>query len=290
MPSGIYEIVNTVNGRRYVGSAAHFDNRWRSHRSKLNSGRHHSRHLQHAWNKHGMDVFTFNRLVICDKKNLILYEQLAIGALSPEYNVTQVAANSFGWKLSEETKAKIAAKAVGRKWSPEAIAKLSATTRGRKKPPEHSARMIGNKRAAGVVFSPERRAQISLQMTGMSRPKSAEQRRKISESLKGIKHSAERRAVQAAGQVGLKRKPRGPMSAETKARMAFMRLGRTNPLIGRKRPPEVIEKMRKALMGRQLSQAHAASIAAASKRMWADPDKRKVILESQRKARRLRKD
>ena len=51
--SGIYEILNTANGKRYIGSAVHFARRWYLHCWKLNRGEHHSAKLQNAWNKHG---------------------------------------------------------------------------------------------------------------------------------------------------------------------------------------------------------------------------------------------
>lgn len=49
--SGIYEIVNTINGKRYVGSAVSLKRRWVDHRRDLRAGKHHSRHLQNAWAK-----------------------------------------------------------------------------------------------------------------------------------------------------------------------------------------------------------------------------------------------
>src|SRR5690606_34420785 len=53
--SGIYEIHCTKSGRRYVGSAVNFSARWRLHYTQLCAGKHHSRHLQRAWNKYGED-------------------------------------------------------------------------------------------------------------------------------------------------------------------------------------------------------------------------------------------
>ena len=50
--SVIYTIVCTANGRLYVGSALSFGVRKRIHLSDLNHGRHHSRHLQRAWDKY----------------------------------------------------------------------------------------------------------------------------------------------------------------------------------------------------------------------------------------------
>ena len=57
--SGIYAIVNCVNGKRYVGSAVNFRRRLYGHRSHLRRGTHHNHHLQTAWVKYGHDAFVF---------------------------------------------------------------------------------------------------------------------------------------------------------------------------------------------------------------------------------------
>jgi group I intron endonuclease len=95
--SGVYEIVNTVDGKRYVGSASDIKGRWAVHRHGLSRGKHHSRYLQAAWNKHGGDQFVFRALLFCDKPNLLLYEQAAMDALSPEYNLAKFASSCLGF-------------------------------------------------------------------------------------------------------------------------------------------------------------------------------------------------
>ena len=57
--------LNTVNDKRYVGSAVNFGARWKEHRHVLKRGTHHSCHLQNAWVKHGEDAFVFRRLIVC---------------------------------------------------------------------------------------------------------------------------------------------------------------------------------------------------------------------------------
>jgi hypothetical protein len=56
MASGIYQIRNKANGHRYVGSSNNIQERWHKHISDLNRNKHHSRHLQNAWNKYGSAV------------------------------------------------------------------------------------------------------------------------------------------------------------------------------------------------------------------------------------------
>ena len=59
----IYCIKNTVNGKMYIGKDSHGPNRrWNAHRNLLKRFVHTNEHLQHSWNKHGADAFTFNIL------------------------------------------------------------------------------------------------------------------------------------------------------------------------------------------------------------------------------------
>jgi hypothetical protein len=55
----IYAIIRRENGDAYVGSTIALSQRWAHHRSTLKKGRHHCRHLQHAWNKYGADSFDY---------------------------------------------------------------------------------------------------------------------------------------------------------------------------------------------------------------------------------------
>ena len=43
---GIYAIVNTANGRRYIGSSADLARRWKVHRKDLERGTHANVHLE----------------------------------------------------------------------------------------------------------------------------------------------------------------------------------------------------------------------------------------------------
>ena len=59
--SGIYAIVNTRTGERYVGQASRIRSRMQTHTRELNAGTHFAhlkrRPLQDAWNQHGADAF-----------------------------------------------------------------------------------------------------------------------------------------------------------------------------------------------------------------------------------------
>ena len=105
--SGIYQIANIVNGKRYIGSAVNIAQRWRQHRCELRKGRHNPI-LQNAWRKYGPEAFSFSTLeVVEDVKDLIAREQHYIDCLRPEYNAVKVAGSNLGLKLSEEARSRI---------------------------------------------------------------------------------------------------------------------------------------------------------------------------------------
>lgn len=101
--AGVYRITNTITGGCYIGSAINIVGRWRAHRHAL---RHHKKSppkLQNAWDKYGEGAFVFEVLLICAKANTLMFEQRAIDALEPQYNVRKVAASNLGVRWSAET-------------------------------------------------------------------------------------------------------------------------------------------------------------------------------------------
>lgn len=57
--SGVYKIINTKNGRIYIGKASRFKERWTKHVSKLRNNGHKNKFLQNDWNKCGEKWFEF---------------------------------------------------------------------------------------------------------------------------------------------------------------------------------------------------------------------------------------
>lgn len=72
--TGIYIITNLLNNKVYIGQSLSIFNRWWDHKNLLNKGRHHSHHLQKAWNKYGESNFKFEVLSICNENNLNFIE------------------------------------------------------------------------------------------------------------------------------------------------------------------------------------------------------------------------
>jgi group I intron endonuclease len=135
MRTGIYQIRNLVDDKRYIGSAAAkggFANRWGAHRCKLRQHNHHNRYLQNAWNKYGEDAFTFEILLYCDSDDCITFEQMAIDCYEPEYNICRIAGSPFGRKHSDETRAKLRSMRLGKGLSEATKLKLSQAHRGKR--------------------------------------------------------------------------------------------------------------------------------------------------------------
>lgn len=114
MTCGIYQIVNTVNGKRYVGSAVNFASRWRLHRHHLRTGKHHSVALQRAWNKYGESAFDFTILERCPRDIILEREQFHLDC-GYDYNCSPTASSTLGVKRSDSTKDKCRS-AIKDKW------------------------------------------------------------------------------------------------------------------------------------------------------------------------------
>lgn len=104
MTTGIYKILNKVNGKFYIGSAVDIENRWRRHKHDLNKNNHHNIYLQKGWNKYWNVSFEFTIIEACDKENLLIREQFWLDWAKPEYNLSPTAGNSLGVKHSEQSR------------------------------------------------------------------------------------------------------------------------------------------------------------------------------------------
>ena len=78
MNCGVYQIENTVNGKRYVGSSNQIERRFYLHKWDLKRGKHHSITLQRAWDKYGEESFCFKPIIYCSVDDLHFYEQRCI--------------------------------------------------------------------------------------------------------------------------------------------------------------------------------------------------------------------
>jgi group I intron endonuclease len=140
--SGIYLIVNLRNNHRYVGSSYDLPRRLSYHRTLLKRGKHDNQHLQRAYNKYGEGAFIFKVVTCCCKEDCLLYEQIFIDKLHPEYNMTKKAGNSAGYRHT-----------------PQAIEKL-----------------LNNKNASGVIPTDEWREKQRAARLGKKYPESLKEK------------------------------------------------------------------------------------------------------------------
>lgn len=129
MKSGIYQILNIVNQKAYIGSAKNLNRRKKTHFTQLSKGLHCNIHLQNAYNFYGPDSFKYEVLELTD--NLIEREQYWIDSFSFEnlYNICPKAGSRLGSKnikpISAERKLKMRLANLGKKHSEETKKKLS---------------------------------------------------------------------------------------------------------------------------------------------------------------------
>lgn len=148
--SGIYKIINRINGKYYVGSSKDiyggsrgYIGRWKQHKNELNKNIHKNLHLQNSWNKYGEQNFDF---VIVEniepiRKKLLKVEQKYLDVAKLEknkiYNVSFIAGRP---EMTDDVKRKISLKnagnkyCLGRKLSNETKKKMSISKTGKNNP------------------------------------------------------------------------------------------------------------------------------------------------------------
>ena len=174
--TGVYQILNLVNNKSYVGSAAlSFRKRWWQHTSDLNLNKHCNKHLQNAWNKYGYTNFIFVILESSLPSNCVEREQHYINNLLPAYNVCQTAGSQLGYKHSVLAKTKMSIAKTGYALTEEHKLKISESNKGR-------------------VCSEQTKQKLKKSWLG--KPVSIETKerlQKLCESNKGRKHTEESR-------------------------------------------------------------------------------------------------
>ena len=213
--SGIYQIRNISNGKIYIGSAINIAARIRSHINDLNKNKHRNSRLQNSWRKHGQEFFELKTILVCGKSNLLMYEQICIDGLNPEYNICRIAGSQLNHRWSEESKIKMLGNKNGIGNKGRSGQKLSEKERL-----FLSDRMRGNKFAKGVKKSETELIATSKRMVG-------------NKYRHGIKHSEERKQKQREFMIGNTFALGFRFPEETKTKFSVMRKGRSTSLKGR---------------------------------------------------------
>ena len=72
---GIYKITNNINNNCYIGQSIHIEERWKEHKSKYNWEKENKKPLYLAFQKYGLENFSFEIVEECEPEQLNLKEQ-----------------------------------------------------------------------------------------------------------------------------------------------------------------------------------------------------------------------
>lgn len=135
--SGIYLIINAVNGKKYVGQSISVKRRKKEHLRSLKSGTHYNSYFQNSFNKYGADAFIFKVLEYCSKDSLTDRESYWIDTFNSAdkscgYNLMKVGhsvvhSKESRLKMSVTRRERIASGEIKMKsveWSPETRRKV----------------------------------------------------------------------------------------------------------------------------------------------------------------------
>lgn len=209
--------------------------RWMQHKKLLRRVKHHSRHLQHAWNRYGESAFTFVVVEYVVPSMLLIVEQKHLDEW-PSYNVANDATSSMlGRKHSYRTRELMSNQRRGRKRGPcseETKAKISKTNLGHAPTPGFGGRHHSSEAKIAIA------AKTIANHTG--RKRSAESRLRMSDAAK-TKPRSEKQLVHIAN---LAKRRRGTKcSPETRKKMSAWQ-------IGKQVTPETCAKISAALKAR----------------------------------------
>jgi predicted GIY-YIG superfamily endonuclease len=192
---GVYNIINTKTGKRYIGSSVEIEARWKCHKKSLIDNKHYNDKLQRAWNKYGADSFLWVVYQYCDdgEKALDLEQSLLnafnfTGNWKKLYNISKDARSATrGRELSNEHKQKISEANRGKKRSEKVRLKLSESAKKKKHPgfSEETKRKMSEAAKNRPPISEESR--IKRSEAQKAKKLSEETKQKISEANKGRK-------------------------------------------------------------------------------------------------------
>lgn len=217
--SGVYQILNKANGKRYIGSTVNFQKRKTDHFQRLKRGMHHNDYLQNAWNLYGAKSFAFEVLeYVSNLDQLIEREQHYIDCLCPEYNLSPTAGSQLGIKRTEETKQKMRQANIGKKLSEETKQKIKKAGH-RRFEDLNERKKIGMFHRGRNVSEATRQKMREWALTRFNNP---EERKKITEARWGKNLLFE---TQEKTTSSLPKK----LSLETRQKMSKARRGEKNP-------------------------------------------------------------
>lgn len=277
---GVYQILNTANGKSYVGRSVAIKRRWDSHRFHLRKGTHKNKHLQSSWNKYGEDSFVFRVLEFVDDEDLLParegFHTNRLKATHRDHGYCSVEVDENAQvRFSEEHRRRISASLMGHPVSESNRKAMSEALTGRSQSAEERQRR--SEAQKGRKHTEEAKAKIRANGNKGRKfgPLSEEHRRKLSKAHKGHTHSPETRARISKALTGRERSEEHCLKISA-------------ALKGRKQSPEVVESRRRALTGKKRPPEASAKAAASNRGRKRTPEQRQRIRDGIRAA-KLRK-
>lgn len=96
---GIYKITNNINGHSYIGQSIHIEERFKEHKKPYNWEREKNKPLYIAFQKYGLENFSFDIIEECQPNQLDIKEQYWIeyyNTYQNGYNVTVGGETNYG--------------------------------------------------------------------------------------------------------------------------------------------------------------------------------------------------
>ena len=109
MNCGIYQITNTINGKKYIGQSKNLKKRLINHKSLLLHNKHPNKHLQNSVEKYGIENFNFSIITYCKKNQLNSFEQWFIchsGTCNEKYGYNKTIGGDFNPMSDEKIRLK----------------------------------------------------------------------------------------------------------------------------------------------------------------------------------------
>lgn len=134
--SGIYKITCNAVNKSYIGSSVNLYQRLQRHKRDLLNENHCNDYLQRAFNKYGVDTFTYEILEYVDKDAIYIREQYYINLHDTAnyalgFNMCPVAGSRLGSKHSPDTLEKLSKARQNYKHSDETKQRISDANKGR---------------------------------------------------------------------------------------------------------------------------------------------------------------
>jgi group I intron endonuclease len=188
--SGIYLIVNKVNGKKYVGSSQNLNQRWKKHKQDLKRKVHENDYLQNSYNKYGVNSFVYSVFESdIPHADLLPWEQAAFDFFDccnrdKGYNIKIFAGSNYGTpnpKVGEANRRRVWKEESRRKSSQRMV---TALTRGLLSKARLGYKFSAEQKAE--IYTPEVRANLSKGRKG--KPVSGEHREKLRIASTGRRH------------------------------------------------------------------------------------------------------